>query len=220
MLGMKALHPHTPDRHHAGLAWLVVMIPLVIIALSAGVFVMIDQADRDNGSVPPTPKTLQPGKDYYLMVRTIELYPTRPGGVAWDRIGGGSGPDIQFNLTWQDNVVFTSQEKGDTLIGAWDALSLDVKSAILQGKVDLANSIDAAIVRVDDDAEVTIEVWDNDVAGSDAAGAAIMDLNQFELGDNTFTFDETDKNAIKRIVVRVIDKALPIKELVEEATRP
>lgn len=210
------------NKHAArrGLAWLGILIPLALIAIAAGVFLIIADADRDDGSVEPVPTTLQPGKDYYLMVRTIELYPNRPGGeTAWDRVDK-SGPDIQFNLTWQGNIVFESQKKGDTLIGAWDAISLDVKKAILQGTVDLASSIDAAIVRVEDGTEVTIEVWDADVAGSDAAGAAIMSLDQFELGDNTFTFDATDKNAIKRIVVRVIDKALPIPELVEEATRP
>jgi len=196
-----------------------VLIPLALIAIAAGVFLLVAQGEREGELPAPVPTTLVPGNDYYLMVRTIELYPNRPGGKAWDRLDG-SGPDIQFNLTWQGNIVFESQKKSDTLIGAWDALSLDVKSAVLSGKVDLAGSIDAAIIRVQEDTEVRIEVWDVDLPGSDAAGSAIMNLQQFKLGDNTFTFDETDKNAIKRIVVRVIDKSLPITELVDEATRP
>lgn len=210
------------QRHHnrTGRAWLGVLIPLSLIAITAGVFLLIADADREEDLPPPKPKTLQVGKDYYLMVRTIELYPKRPGGeVAWDRVDG-SGPDIRFNLTWQGNIVFESQQKNDTLIGAWDALSLDVKSAVLKGKVDLAGSIDAAIIRVEEDTEITIEVWDSDLAGSDAAGAAVMKLNQFKPGDNTFNFEPNDKSAIKRVVVRVIDKALPVSELVEEATRP
>lgn len=208
------------QRKQSGRAWLVVLIPLVIIALSAGVYWIVYEADREPETTPTEPETLEPGKDYYLMVRTIELYPMRPGGeTAWDRIDG-SGPDIQYNLSWQDNIVFESQKKDDTLVGAWDALSLDVKTAVLSGKVDLANSIDAAIIPVEEDTEVTIEVWDSDVAGSDAAGDAIMKLKDFKPGDNTFTFEATDTSAIKRVVVRVIDKALPIPELVEEATRP
>ncbi|MBX2851717.1 MAG: hypothetical protein KTR15_08235 [Phycisphaeraceae bacterium] len=207
-------------KMRGGRVWLGVLIPLALVAIAAGLFLYIADVQRDDDDVQPEPKTLQVGKDYYLMVRTIELYPKRPGGeTAWDRVDG-SGPDIQFNLTWQGNVVFESQQKGDTLIGAWDALSLDVKAAVLKGKVDLAGSIDAAIISVEEDTEVTIEVWDNDLPGSDSAGAAIMKLEQFKPGDNTFTFDPTEKNAIKRIVVRVIDKALPITELVEEATRP
>ena len=195
------------------------LIPLVLIAAAASAYLLITQQQEEEPP-PPPPKTLEAGKDYYLMVRTIELYPNRPGGeTAWDRIDG-SGPDIQFNLTWQDNVVFESQAKKDTLIGAWDMLSVDVKKAILNGKVDLAGSIDAAIIRVEEDTEITINVWDNDLADSDAAGAAIMNLAKFKPGDNTFIFDPTDQSAIKRIVVRVIDKALPVPELVEEATRP
>jgi hypothetical protein len=210
-----------PKQRQAGKVWLVALIPLLIIAMSAGVYWVIYEADREGETSPrPEPKTLEVGQDYYLMVRTIELYPNRPGGeTAWDRIDG-SGPDIQFNLTWQDNVVFSSQKKSDTLIGSWDALSLDVKTAVLSGKVDLAGSIDAAIIRVEKDTKVAIEVWDSDVAGSDAAGSAVMQLKDFKPGDNTFTFDPTDKNAIKRIVVRVIDKSLPVRELVEEATKP
>lgn len=195
------------------------LIPLVLIAAAAGAYLLITSAQEEEPP-PPPPKTLENGKDYYLMVRTIELDQYRPGGeTKWDRLDG-SGPDIQFNLTWQDNVVFTSQQKNNTLIGAWDMLSVDVKKAVLNGKVDLAGSIDAAIIRVEEDTEVTIEVWDQDVAGSDAAGSAVMKLAGFKPGDNTFTFEPTDKSAIKRVVVRVIDRALPVSELVEEATRP
>lgn len=208
---------------HAGKAWLGALIPLALIAIAAGLFILIAQneaVEQGEELSPTEPETLTVGKDYYLMVRTIELYPMRPGGeVAWDRLDG-SGPDIAFNLTWQDNVVFESQKKGDTLIGAWDLLAIDVKNAVLNGKVDLASSIDAAIIRVEEDTEIAIEVWDADLPGSDAAGSATMKLTQFKPGDNTFTFDATDTNAIKRIVIRVVDKALPVKELVEEATRP
>lgn len=209
----------TPTKNkRAGRVWLGMLIPLSLVAIAAGLY--LANAQRDDEQVAPKPKTLELGKDYYLMVRTIELYPTRPGGeMAWDRVDS-SGPDIQFNLTWHGNVVFKSQQKDDTLIGAWDALSLDVKSAVLKGKVDLASSIDAAIIRVEENTEIAIEVWDNDLVGSDSAGSAVMNLSQFKPGDNTFAFDHTDKNAIKRIVVRVIDKTLPIQALVEEATRP
>lgn len=205
----------------AGLAWLTFLIPLAIIALAAGVFLWFAAADREEDlPLPVGPKTLEVGRDYYVMVRTVELYPVRPGGeTAWDRVDG-SGPDIQFSLTWQGNEVFKSSKKSDTLIGAWDAISIDVKSAILEGRVDLASSIDAAIIRVEEDTEVLLEVWDSDVAGSDAAGAFAMKLDAFELGDNTFTFEPSEENAIKRVVVRVMDKGLPVKELVEEATRP
>jgi hypothetical protein len=212
--------PTRTNNKRVGRVWLGVLIPLSLVAIAAGLFLYIAHVQRDDDWVEPQPETLALGKDYYLMVRTIELYPKRPGGeTAWDRVDS-SGPDIQFNLTWQGNVVFESQQKDDTLIGAWDALSLDVKSAVLKGKVDLASSIDAAIIRVEEDTQITIEVWDNDLAGSDSAGAAIMNLSQFKPGDNTFTFEPTDKNAIKRIVIRVIDKALPVRALVDEATRP
>ncbi|MGB0767248.1 MAG: hypothetical protein ACPGYV_06025 [Phycisphaeraceae bacterium] len=206
-------------RYRAGRAWLVALIPLVLIAGSAGVFLLFAEANREPGESAVDSDALQPGKDYYLLIRTIELYPTRPGGAAWDRLDG-SGPDIQFSLTWQGNTIFTSQQRDDTLIGSWDALALDVKSAVLQGKVDLAGSIDAAIVRVEADKPVTLLVWDSDLAGSDEAGEIELDLSEMKLGDTAVEGPAMGTNAIKRVVVRVIDKALPVPELVEEAARP
>lgn len=206
-------------RERLGRAWLGVVVPLALVAIAAGLFFNLTREDAPSDPLPPQPAALSAGSDYYLMVRTIELYPNRPGGKAWDRLDG-SGPDIAFTLTWQGNVVFESQKKSDTLIGSWDAISLDVKSAVLSGKVDLASSIDAAIIRVEEGTSVSIDVVDRDLAGSDPAGSASMKLDAFQLGDNAFEFEETDDNAIKRIVVRVIDKSLPMTELVQEATRP
>ncbi|MEO0474939.1 MAG: hypothetical protein AAF085_03060 [Planctomycetota bacterium] len=217
---MKNMNHRDTSRSTSGKAWLGILVPLALIAIAAGIFLLVQENDQPEETATPEPETLRTGQDYYLMVRTIELYPQRPGGeTAWDRIDG-SGPDIQFRLSWKDNVVFTSKQQDDTLIGAWDMISLSVKDALLSGNVSLADSIDAAIIRVEKDTNVAIEVWDQDLPGSDAAGSAIMKLDQFKPGDNTFTFDPSDENAIKRIVIRVVDKSLPIRELVDEATKP
>ncbi|MEM9346586.1 MAG: hypothetical protein AAGB26_08205 [Planctomycetota bacterium] len=212
--------PYNPPRNRPGRAWIGLVIPLALIAIAAGIYLLIIRADHEEPAPDPGPQTLELGKDYYLMVRTIELYPKRPGGEkAWDRTDG-SGPDIQYSLAWQDNIVFESQKRSDTLVGAWDALSIDVKKAVLQGSVDLASSIDAAIIPVEEDTEVLLKVWDSDVPGSNAAGNTVLKLDELTLGDTTFTYDPSDQNAIKRIVVRVIDKSLPLRELVDQATKP
>ncbi|MEM6506115.1 MAG: hypothetical protein AAF711_11780 [Planctomycetota bacterium] len=213
--------PNNPTRNRQGRAWIGLVIPLALIAIAAGIYLLIIRAHQEGPPPPdPRPTTLETGKDYYLMARTIELYPKRPGGEkAWDRTDG-SGPDIQYSLTWQDNIVFESEKRSDTLVGAWDALSIDVKKAVLQGNVDLASSIAAAIIPVQEDTEVLLKVWDSDVPGSNDAGKTVLKLDKLKPGDTTFTYDPSDQNAIKRIVVRVIDKSLPLRELVDEATKP
>lgn len=198
--------------------WLGVLIPLALILGAAAGYVLFSgngaEDDKDESS-----NSIDRGRDYYVLVRSIELYPKRMDGKAWDRIDG-SGPDIQFNLVWQDNIVFESKVKQDTLIGTWDALTLDLKTAILQGEVDLNDSIAAATIRIEKDTNVALTVWDDDLPGKDEAGRVELPLGDFKLGDNAFEFDAGEQTAVKRIVVRVIDKSLPVSELVEEAMRP
>ena len=200
--------------------WLTVLIPLVLIAAVAIGYTVLNGSPAepaDGANASPEPLAL--GEDYYVLVRTIELYPTRPDGKSWDRLGD-SGPDIRYTFTWQGNIVFESKIKADTLIGSWDALALDLKSAILSGQIDLGGAIDAALIYVESGTEIELGVIDNDLAGKDEAGRVILNLDQLTLGDNEMRFDASADNAIKRVVIRVIDKSLPISQLVEEATRP
>lgn len=203
------------------MTWLVVLIPLLIIGLAIGAYFLFgsgvltgDSSVKDKDAAQP----IELDKDYYVLVRTIELYPNRPDGKQWDI--NDSAPDIKFKIDWQNNTVFEGDKQSDTLIGSWEALSLDLKQAILSQKVDLGTSIDAAIIKIQKDTTATLTVWDVDLGSKDQAGVVPLKLDQMVLGDNVMLFDADPENAIKRIVVRLIDKSLPISELVEEATRP
>lgn len=201
--------------------------PLVLIAGAALGYVAFISGGKNsgegqgsgNGANEPPPQPLVHGQDYYVVVRTIELYPTRPNGKAWDRLDD-SGPDISFDLQWQDNTVFEGDTKQDTLIGSWEAISLDLKQAILKQKIDLSSAIDAAIIRIEKDTEVIVKVSDNDLPGSDEAGNVKLRLGKMKLGDNTANYKFSETNAVKRMVVRIIDKSLPVAQLVEQATQP
>lgn len=214
-------NPQTTQAEPARkLTWWSALIPLLIVAAAAGGYLIASNGDRgDVTATSPAGPTLEQGKDYYVSVRLIELYPTQPNGKPWDRLDG-SGPDIDFQLQWQGNVVYDATQARDTLVGVWDTLSLDLKQAVLTQQLDLDGSIDAAIIHVDGKTEVTLVVWDSDVTGKDQAGEVVMRLDEMTLGDNTATFDRTETSAIKRIVVRVIDKSLPMEELVNKAMQP
>ena len=45
-------------------------------------------------------------------------------------------------------------------------------------------------------------------------------MDELTAGDNTFEFELYHDNAVKRVEIRLIDRALPVDQLVEEATRP
>lgn len=198
--------------------WLGALIPLVLIAAGAIGYILFRGTDTPDHA-PPPPANLAPNSAYYLSVHHLELYPQRIGGGAWDRLDS-SGPDVIYELIWQGNSVFTSSKKSDTLIASWDALSVDLKSAILSGQVDLGSSIQAAIVRPAASPAVTLSVWDADLADKDPAGTIELDLNTLVLGDNELTFTASDQNAIKSVTIRLIDQSLPVAELVEAASKP
>ena len=201
----------------SSLAWLGVLIPLVIIAAAAGAYLLL-AGDKPDPPEQPAPQTIPAGTEVYLAVKTIELHPQRPDGKGWD--GDGSGPDIDYHLTWQGNVVYEAKQRSDTLIGSWDVIALDLKSAVLSQQVDLSSAIEAAIVRAQPDTPVTLTVWDSDLTANDQAGVVEIDMSKLTLGDHTLSFDADETNAVKRVVIRLIDKSLPLTDLVNEAIRP
>jgi hypothetical protein len=214
------------------LAWLFGLLPvLVVLGVMAGywAFEREAQVNRGVGATPAQtthePQRLRVGRDYYVFVKTIELYPRRPGDKAWDRFGG-SAPDIRYHLAWQDLVVYTSPVREDTLIGVWDPINVDVRSALPmlgEGKIELASTLNqGAIVHVEPETTLTINVWDQDPTGlgSDAAGQVVLRLDELVEGDNALTFDASQHNGIKRLVLGTTDTSEPVKNLLEALQAP
>ncbi len=180
----------------------------------------------DGTSAPdPQPTRVRPGRDYYIFLHTVEFYPQQSDGSNWDSLGG-SAPDIRYSLTWQNNRVFESEVRSDTLIGLWDPINIDVASALPllgEGKIELASTLNqGAIVNVTPDGTLTINLWDQDSVGmgSDSAGQIDLKLTDLLVGENTFLFDQTTDNAVKRIVLGTTDTAKPIKNLIEVLSQP
>ena len=160
-----------------------------------------------------TPR-LTPGHDYYLHVKLIELSDRRPNGKQWDSVDD-SGPDICFNLTWRRNVIWKSSEKPNTLIGSWDLMKVDLKQIIASGgQTDLEGLLNAPLVHCEAGEAVEIVVWDADTVGSDDAGNLTIKLDELRPGENTIVPPAGKSNAVKRVVLAVIDRRTPVPELV------
>ncbi|MEO0513917.1 MAG: hypothetical protein AAF086_01305 [Planctomycetota bacterium] len=176
-------------------------------------------------SATPAPLTVQLGRDYYVFIKTIELYPTRPGDKAWDKLDG-SAPDIRYSLTWNGHTGFTSDTRDDTLIGLWDPITLDLADALPllgDGKLELRSTLNQGIIlNATDDQTLTINVWDQDAPGlgSDPAGQVVIQVADLLQGDQTLTFEATDTNAIKRIVLGTTDTNQPLRSLIEALSKP
>ena len=202
--------------------WLWAVTTVALVAAAGLVTWRITRADAAGGaagnpsdpSAPATqPRRLVAGHDYYLHVKLIELTERRPDGKTWDT--GDSGPDVRFSLTWRNNVIWKSIEKGDTLIGSWDLLKVDLKQILASGgQTDLEGLVNAPLVHYDPGETVEMKVWDEDTVGSDEAGTIQLKLADLSPGDNTLWPELSKKCAIKRVVVAMIDRRTPVPELV------
>lgn len=167
-------------------------------------------------SQPATaPPRLVAGHDYYLHVKLIELADHPPGEKQWDSVGD-SGPDIRFSLTWRQNVIWKSSEKGDTLIGSWDLMKVDLRQIITSGgQTDLEGLVNAPLVHYERGGTVELRVWDQDAVGSDDAGSVTLRLDEISPGENVLSPPAEGSNAVRRVVLSLIDRRTPLPELVE-----
>ena len=183
----------------------------------------------------PPPKTpLQPGHDYVVLIRAVEVAPKGPGGKTWER-GFEDGPDLAYDLSWQGNVIFTSSVATDTLIGRWEALNVDVWEAVQNGgSVDLGEALNnGAVIRTPEDpgdgmgpadasgGVLTVRVWDSDLFDNDEAGSVNLLLGDLIEGDSELRYDGGgESGAIRRVSVRVTDREVPVRNLLEMLRAP
>ena len=167
-------------------------------------------AEAEAAAAPPR---LVEGHDYYLHVKLIELADHMPGGKKWDRLDD-SGPDIRFNLTWRQNVVWKSIEKPNTLIGSWDLLKVDLRQVVTGGQTDLEGMVNAPLVHYGRGESVELKVWDEDTVGSDGAGTLSIKLDDLRPGENTLVPSGDAGQSLKRVVLAAIDRRTPLPELV------
>ena len=120
------------------------------------------------------------------------------------------------------------------LIGKWMGLGADIKLSDL-GKIlkpggkrlTPLNAIKAALISVEQDGELVVRAYDNDPLRDDFAGQCALRVVDLKQGDNEFFIDinghathdrdelAKDCGGLKRLVLRVVDSALPVEELVE-----
>ncbi|MBB6429885.1 hypothetical protein [Algisphaera agarilytica] len=226
--------PAPANRGRRTWAWLFGLLPIaLVVGVIAGYLAWgpddPTRADPNgSGSDPtasPAPLTLQIGRDYYVFVKTIELYPRQPGNKTWDKLDK-SAPDIRYSLTWNGHTGYTSDTRENTLIGLWDPITIDVAEALPmlgEGKLELRSTLNqGAIINATDDQTLTIDVWDEDPTGlgKDEAGQVVINVADLLQGDQTLTFEETETNAIKRIVIGTTDTAQPLQSLIEALSSP
>ena len=159
---------------------------------------------------PAAPETLTPGGDYYAHVKLIEAA-AEFDGDAWD--AGGGAPDLYHQLYWNGTKIFAAEERDDRLIAEWDLLRLDLKDALLTGEVDVATAMAAPLLRAE--GTLKIIVFDDDPTFNDTAGEVTLELTVLRPGVNVI---EPEAGGVRRIVLDMIPRDLPLPDLLERAS--
>ena len=193
------------------------LVPLLVIALIGAIFWGIsrnpDNGDADGNANKDEPKLhkLQVGMDYYICPTLIEVTPSLKDGLPWDI--NGTGPDLECQISWKGNVVFTSGEKSDTLIASWSAVGADIASLILSGKMRLDSVIQAATIHVEPGGQITLQAWDNDIVSREDAGSILIQLETLSEGTNRIPVDGP---GVRRVEILAVRKDQPEAKIIQQ----
>jgi hypothetical protein len=139
-------------------------------------------------------KGLVPDRDYYIFLTLIELAPKRDG-KSWDL--DRSAPDISYEIWWQDNRIFSSTTKRNTLIADWADDEFDIVGHFL-GKGQQAR------IKYRPGEEIQVVVFDNDIPPKkDEAERRRIPFDSLREGENLLL----GEGNLKRMVINVMDRS-------------
>jgi len=210
------------------------LVPVLIVMAVGALFFMGGGKQQAEDKAEKSSAKVKVGSDYYVLITLMEFHPKKISDEKWD--AGDSAPDIYYNLQWQDKTIFSTKNNAakDVLIGKWMGLGADIKFTDL-GKILMPagkrltplNAIKAALISVDQDGELVVHAYDDDALRDDSAGQCALQVTDLKQGDNEFYIDANgratrdrddlakDRGGLKRLVLRVVDSALPVEELVK-----
>lgn len=187
--------------------WAYGLTPLFVVMLVTGVILLFSGNGHDatNKSVQSNHKVVL-GQDYYVGVQLVELNQHDGKGKDWDSLDS-SAPDPFFTIKWQDQIIFTSSVKSDSLIAQWSEAELDIRKMALEGiRASLDDVISGGRVRIAPDLPITITIYDKDLVATDEIGSFKVDTRELAIGEQTF---DNPIPGVKRLVLRT----LPLESL-------
>lgn len=159
--------------------WIVVTTLVVVVAAGLPFFLWRDRpppaAPADTG-----PPRLREGEHYYVLLSVIETAARDADGDAWDSVGE-EAPDLFYEIRWQDQKVFESSVKDNTLVAKWSNVSVDLGDVV--DAVSLDDSIKAARITARAGESLEFAVYDHDVTKNDPIGRWTVPVADLAVGD-------------------------------------
>ena len=201
------------------LGWLY---PILIILIVGLIFWLAPREEPNNTKIDKEKKeteqasrTVNPQGTYYIFLSLIELADKNPVGDEWDT--GGSLPDITYTISRNGREIFKAPRNGEnSTITEWTGVSQDF--SLLKTTVSLEGTIKAALVSINPNDTLKIQVWDtDDLSPDDEAGEFTLATSSLKLGQSEWwrygdTWSENHDNkkpvatrGLKRLRLHVID---------------
>jgi len=188
--------------------WAAFLVPFLVVATVAFAWSWFTGNGSPAKHNTPPGGGMKPDSVYYVFVSEIELYPTNLDGDTWD---SGDAPDIRYRLAWQDVTIHESEKKKDSLIGEWSGLREGVLDKLL-----CEDKLNAGKLRTAKEGKLRIEVEDVDLTRNDHAGTVELDIMSLHEGVNIWYDEKTEQNAIKRLLIRLVSKDQPEKDILQK----
>ncbi|MEE8106818.1 MAG: hypothetical protein V3T86_14895 [Planctomycetota bacterium] len=179
--------------------WILLSTSLVVGSAGAAIYYWRDKDAAEEQEPLQAPRLVEAEKRYYVLLAVLEVEakPDPDGDSAWDTRAGA--PDLYYEVLWQDQVVFESSTKDDTLVARWSNAAIRVSDLV--DEVSLDGSIKAARITARPGDELEFRIYDADTIKDDFVGSWKTPVMSLQLGDQTL---EKPGGRIVSVVCRVV----------------
>lgn len=162
------------------------------------------------GAAPAAGPEVADEARYYVFLSGLEVAPKDADGDKWDTRGGA--PDLYYEVRWQNQVVFESSKKSDTLVAKWNSSEVGVGDLVRSVSIDSA--IKAARITARENGVLKFTVWDADVARDDKIAEWTVPVASLTVGEQTWPRPAGEESPLVSATCRVLHvDGVDLKEL-------
>lgn len=207
--------------------WLAYAAPAVLVAVTVLIYFVFKPSAPDSEESEDGERPVQMGKDYYVYVNLVELYPVDSNGKNWDGdpSGKNAAPDVRVYVFLKGVRQYTSAVVQDRLQATWSGLRLDPSDIIAKG-LSLDNQIKVPRTSLAEGDEIVIEVKEVDpplglspslpLSNLPGIGGKIEEwteeliqkvtipVTKLNEGENEFPYNRDSRKGLKRIKLKML----------------
>tara|TARA_Y100000588_G_scaffold281510_1_gene298563 strand:- start:809 stop:1540 length:732 start_codon:yes stop_codon:yes gene_type:complete len=217
--------------------WLTYAAPAVLVAVTVLIYFVFKPSDPEDVDGPK--EAVEIGKDYYVYVNLVELYPVDSNGNNWDGnpSGKNAAPDVRVYVFLKGVRQYTSDVVQDRLQAMWSGLRVDPSDIIAKG-LSLDNQIKVPRTSLAEGDEIVIEVKEVDpplglspslpLSNLPGIGGKIeewteelvqrvtISIADLKEGENAFIYNQDSSKGLKRIKLKMLRSDMPQADLTKQ----